>query len=67
MNAVQRACQRCGQPMLSVVEIAPFGAGPGLVAFMCTECGTTDSVHQARKWRDAGPNRVGERAPAMPS
>ncbi len=49
--AAQRACKRCGRPMSSVAEIAPFGGGPGLIALMCTECGTTDSVlvHQAHK------------------
>ena len=31
-------------PMSNVAEIAPFGGGPGLVAFMCSHCGTTDSV-----------------------
>jgi hypothetical protein len=30
--------------MSNVAEIAPFGGGPGLVAFMCSHCGTTDSV-----------------------
>jgi hypothetical protein len=42
--AAQRACKRCGHPMTSVAEIAPFGGGPGLVAFICTDCGATDSV-----------------------
>jgi hypothetical protein len=57
--AAQRACKRCGRPMSSVAEIAPFGGGPGLVAFMCTDCGTTDSVlvHQARKWQDVARTR----------
>jgi hypothetical protein len=49
---VQRACKRCRHPMSRVAEIAPFGGGPGLVAFMCTNCSTTDSVlvqpHTAR-------------------
>src|SRR5215813_5439331 len=45
MNLVaQRACKRCRHSMSRVAEIAPFGGGPGLVAFMCTDCGTTDSV-----------------------
>ena len=54
MNVVaQRACKRCRHPMSRVAEIGPFGGGPGLVAFMCTDCGTTDSVlvhepHMAR-------------------
>jgi len=68
-----RACKRCGHPMSSVAEIAPFGGGPGLVAFMCTDCGRTDSVlvHQAHtsrgadRRRDQNRNRVVERAAAM--
>jgi hypothetical protein len=39
-----KACKWCGLPMSNVAEIAPFGGGPGLVAFMCSHCGTTDSV-----------------------
>jgi len=27
-----------------IAEIAPFGNGPGLVAFLCMECGAADSV-----------------------
>jgi hypothetical protein len=42
--AAQRACKRCGYPMSSVAEIAPFGGAPGLVALVCTDCGATDSV-----------------------
>jgi hypothetical protein len=30
--------------MSTVAEIAPFGGGPGLIAFMCADCGVTDSV-----------------------
>jgi hypothetical protein len=40
----QTACKRCARPMSSVAEIAPLGGGPGLIAFMCTDCGATDSV-----------------------
>src|SRR5258708_900167 len=74
MNVVaQRACKRCRHPMSRVAEIAPFGGGPGLVAFMCTNCGTTDSVlvhepHTARgadHRRDQNPGRVGEPAAAV--
>ena len=62
--AAQRACKRCGRPMSSVAEIAPFGGGPGLIALMCAECGTTDSVlvHQAHKSQQAARSRVLERA-----
>jgi hypothetical protein len=45
MNVVPlKACKWCRRPMSNVAEIAPFGGGPGLVAFMCSYCGTTDSV-----------------------
>jgi hypothetical protein len=27
-----------------VAEIAPFGEGPGLVAFICTDCGAARST-----------------------
>jgi len=30
--------------MSGVAEIAPFAGGPGLVAFICTDCGAADSV-----------------------
>jgi hypothetical protein len=30
--------------MHQVAEIAPFGEGPGLVAFLCTDCGQVDST-----------------------
>jgi uncharacterized Zn finger protein len=40
----QARCRRCGASMETVAEIAPFGNEPGLVAFLCSDCGTTDSV-----------------------
>jgi hypothetical protein len=64
----QRACKRCGgHPMSSVAEIAPFGGSPGLLAFICTDCGATDSVlvHakcEARRW-DRSAGRSSEGAP----
>jgi hypothetical protein len=65
--AAQRTCKRCGRSMSSVAEIAPFGGGPGLVAFMCTDCGATDSVliharTEARRW-NRNPERSSENAP----
>ena len=42
--ANQAACKRCGRGMRTVAEIAPFGNGPGLIAFLCTECGVTAST-----------------------
>jgi hypothetical protein len=40
----EAACTCCGHTMQAVAEITPFGSGPGLVAFLCNECGTTDSA-----------------------
>jgi hypothetical protein len=40
----QALCKRCGNGMEKVAEIAPFGREPGLVAFLCSECGATDST-----------------------
>ena len=37
----QARCQRCGRAMERVAEIAPFGSEPGLVAFPCSDCGST--------------------------
>jgi len=30
--------------MREVAEITPFGSDPGLIAFVCTYCGATDSA-----------------------
>ena len=40
----QARCRRCGASMETVAEIAPFGNNPDLVAFLCSDCGTADSV-----------------------
>jgi hypothetical protein len=40
----QTMCERCGRGMQTVAEIAPMGNGPGLVAFLCTDCGNTEST-----------------------
>jgi hypothetical protein len=42
--ANQALCKRCGRGMRTVAEIAPFGDGPGLIAFLCTDCGATAST-----------------------
>ena len=38
------ACKRCSRTMQEVADIAPHGAEPGLRAFICNDCGATDSV-----------------------
>ena len=40
----QSICRRCARPMKEVASIEPFGITPGLIAFLCIECGTTDSI-----------------------
>jgi hypothetical protein len=40
----QARCRRCGRGMEQVAEIAPFGREPGLVAFLCSDCGATEST-----------------------
>ena len=40
----QARYQRCGQAMERVAEIAPSGSEPGLVAFSCSDCGSTGSA-----------------------
>ena len=40
----QSVCRRCVRPMQEVASIQPFGINPGLIAFLCIECGTTDSI-----------------------
>jgi hypothetical protein len=38
------ACKRCGGTMELVADISPWGREPGLRAFVCSECGTVESV-----------------------
>ncbi len=38
------ACKHCGGKMDMVADISPQGREPGLRAFVCSECGTVDSV-----------------------
>jgi hypothetical protein len=50
----QNVCRRCARAMQEVAAIEPIGCNPGLVAFVCAECGSTDSilvhpVNQARE------------------
>ena len=40
----QARYQRCGQAMERVAEIALSGSEPGLVAFPCSDCGSTASA-----------------------
>jgi ribosomal protein L37E len=43
-TAVQIVCKRCGRAMRNVAEIAPINGHPGLLAFACAACGTTQSI-----------------------
>ena len=40
----QALCRRCGRGMEMVAKIAPMGEGPGLVAFLCAQCGAATST-----------------------
>jgi hypothetical protein len=44
MTSRQANCRRCRRAMREVAEITPIGSDPGLVAFVCTYCGATDSA-----------------------
>ena len=45
MSWTKRAiCRQCKREMQPIVTIEPTCSGPGLVAFQCADCGTTDSV-----------------------
>ena len=41
---VKTVCKRCGRAMRSVAEIASNNGHPGLLAFACAVCSTTQSV-----------------------
>src|SRR5262249_38937729 len=61
----QKACSRCGHPMSSVAEIAPFAGGPGLVAFICTDSApptASYSTLEARLGDRMGPQCVALKA-----
>jgi len=38
------ACKQCGGRMEMVADISPRSREPGLRAFVCSECGTVESV-----------------------
>jgi hypothetical protein len=40
----QNLCRQCTRRMQQVATIEPIGSTPGLVAFLCVDCGSTDSV-----------------------
>jgi hypothetical protein len=40
----QHACRRCARPMQEVASIKPIGSAPGLLAFICVRCGSSDNV-----------------------
>jgi hypothetical protein len=40
----QPVCKRCNRGMGAVATIDPMGTHPGLVAFACARCGSTNST-----------------------
>jgi hypothetical protein len=37
-------CKRCHREMTEVATILPMGGSPGLVAFLCAQCGKSNSI-----------------------
>jgi hypothetical protein len=52
------ACKKCGRKMGVVADIAPLGNDPGLRAFLCDQCGATDSVLVYRTHRSTVPPQL---------
>ena len=44
MRFVNHVCRRCSRRMQQVANIDANGSTPGLVAFLCVWCGSTNSV-----------------------
>jgi hypothetical protein len=44
MRFVDHVCRRCTRRMQQVANIDANGSTPGLAAFLCVGCGSTDSV-----------------------
>jgi hypothetical protein len=44
MRFVNHVCRRCWGRMQQVANIDANGSTPGLAAFLCVGCGSTDSV-----------------------
>jgi hypothetical protein len=42
--AEQSSCKRCQREMEHVATILPMGGNPGLVAFLCAQCGKSNSI-----------------------
>jgi hypothetical protein len=40
----QSTCKRCQREMTEVATILPMGGSPGLVAFLCAQCGKSNSI-----------------------
>ena len=40
----QSVCKRCQREMIEVAAILPMGGSPGLIAFLCAQCGKSDSI-----------------------
>ena len=66
----QSICKRCQRQMEEIATILPMGGAPGLVAFLCAQCGKSDSMlvypirhaRGAQHYDDAIPPRGRRRA-----
>ena len=58
----QGICRRCNVEMQTVATIDPMGGGPGLIAFVCTNCGASNSVlvYPTKKTRQVNYGRPAE-------
>ena len=54
------ACKKCGRKMGVVADIAPVGNEPGLRAFLCDQCGATDSVLVYRTHRSTAQRKAAD-------
>jgi hypothetical protein len=41
---IQSICKRCHREMAEVANILPMGGSPGLLAFLCAQCGKSNSI-----------------------
>jgi hypothetical protein len=57
------ACKKCGRKMGVVADIAPGRNEPGLRAFLCDQCGATDSVLVYQTQRATAPKAAQQQQP----